>query len=117
MNRNEFDLFMAQALDAAGKINHLQSVKLDAMSKAGVYGYGDIYGDGVDADCMLKMAIAGTDDIYVEADNKINAIYAEIEKAGITPAVSDISNFQERYFSNETRLSTLHERQPVASQS
>ena len=42
MNQNEFDLFMAQALDAAGKINHLQSVKLDAMSKAGVYGYGDI---------------------------------------------------------------------------
>jgi hypothetical protein len=65
----------------------------------------------------LKMAIAGTDDIYVEADNKINAIYAEIEKAGITPAVSDISSFQERYFSNETRLSTLNERKPFASKS
>lgn len=117
MNQNEFDLFMAQALDAAGKINHLQSVKLDAMSKAGVYGYGDIYGDGVDADCMLKMAVAGTDDAYAKADADIKAIYGEIEKAGIMPALSCVNDSQTRYFSNETRLSTLNERKPFASRS
>lgn len=85
------------------------------MSKAGVYG--DLYSDKADEADMLKMAIAGTDDAYVEADNKLNAIYTEIEKASVTPAVSDVSDFQERYFSNETRLSTLNERKPLASRS
>ena len=115
MRQDEFDSFMAQALTAVSDIVHLQSIQADAMSKAGVVG--DLYSNRPDEDSILKMAIAGTDDIYVEADNKINAIYAEIEKAGITPAVSDISNFQERYFSNDTRLSTLNERNPLASRS
>ena len=91
MHQDEFDLFMAQALTAVSDIVHLQSIPADAMSKAGVVG--DLYNNRPDEAGILKMAIAGTDDAYAAADIELNAIYTEIDKAGVTPALLDINDF------------------------
>lgn len=81
MGQDEFDRVMAVAFKAASEINRFRAIRYDAVREAGAVS--DIVSDteGVSEAGMLKMAIAGVDDAYAEAGDKIKQAIIEFDRA------------------------------------